>query len=150
MKRAGYKLEFQRASAAESAQALCDRLSAGTGWREKTDVIANAVCVKRDTPLGTDDFDEESFEDGETLFQRLCLAVAGQHADAAFEGVCHFEDADAGVKLRITVSHVPELLRFRIRRTTPERIQLWRLDWDRRANGALEKSEYASYREKGR
>ena len=150
MKTAGYQLEFGSREEAERAAAICSRETAGTGWQDRTVRHENRVHVKRNTELPEGDFHEDGFEEGETLFQKICFARAEECGEKPYSGVCHFEDERDKLRLRITVSFEEALLRFHIRRLTPERIQFWLLDWNRQRDGSLRKSEYGSFREKNR
>ena len=150
MKTAGYKLEFESEEAARKAFAVCEEKAENTGWQKKTGVFRDSVYVQTDTALAEDDFDEDGYEDGETLIQRICLALALRYPDMPFSGVCYFNDDGQELRIRISITHTEDYVRFMSRKTRPEKQVFHSVFWDRKPDGSLEKSSFGMLRERKR
>lgn len=150
MKTAGYRLEFESEEAARKALEVCREQAEGTGWQENTDIFGDAVYVQTDTVLAEDDFDEDGYDDGETLIQQICLALAFRYPDMPFSGVCYFSDDEQRLRIRISITHTDDYVRFMSRKTTPEKQVFHSVFWDRQPDGRLEKSDFGMLRERKR
>ena len=148
MKTAGFNLEFPSVDVGVQAQAVCEKTVSQTGWKGKTGLHLNNVFVRTDTPLDKDDFNEDDFESGDTLFQRMCLALAEKPSFIPFSGRCYFEAPEEHRRLRISVSFTNNELWFNIRNDLPTRVQLWHLYWNRQPDGTYVQGQFHRFREK--
>ena len=145
MKEAGYRLEFETDHLSAEMVGICDTAAEGTGWYNKTETARDLIFVRK-TLLEEDDLTEEGYEDGDTLFQRACFALAERYPDLPFTGICNSEDENT--KIRITVTHTAEELRFRMRKNDHRKLSYRMICWYRDSEGSFVKSELGSNREK--
>ncbi len=144
----GYHLEFETEAAAEAAVLICRKRSEGTDWHIYTEVHSRTVFVKTDSPITAEAFQEETFEEGNTLFQQICFSLISADSKEPFHGESKIEYKEDKVKQRFRVTYDGERLHIQIRRTSKDSIQFWNQDWVQKGN-RFEK-EFSACRRKER
>ena len=148
METGGYQLNFQSCKTAEAALALCRHAAEGTAWQDQTQFAKNSVWIPNGALLSAGDFEPENWEEGDTLFQRICFLIAQSMPEEVWKGSCFYETES--VKLRITASCENDTLLFRRRTMTSEEIRMDTLSWQRQSDGSFEKGVIQISRQKER
>ncbi len=148
MTHGGFMVKFETAEQAERAMEAAVAAVRG-GWHGKLELHDLLICVNAKTAIAPEDYGPDAFDEGQCLFQTVCMAIALAEPAVPFEARCSYYDDDAGFSQSILAHYNSDVFSFRIKSTRKELSQIWRQGWYRWNGGPFQKnaSSWRDYRE---